>query len=127
VPAHPVPILYANPLVGKADSGTMTDRVPVSEALKLVTPFKGDKQEVMEFVANVDNESEVIDHSKADRISGEPRIAITHRNLENWEELKAFLRNIQKRGHSIIMSLNSLAQGRVKARACRTGYRRSTD
>jgi len=101
VPAHPVPILYANPLVGKADSGTMTDHVPVSGALKLVTPFKGDKWEVLAFTANVDMTFAVIDPSKADtlykfvltRISGELQIVITHQNLENWEELKAFLRN----------------------------------
>jgi hypothetical protein len=28
------------------------------------------------------------------RISGEPRVAITHRNLENWEDLRAFLKNM---------------------------------
>lgn len=27
------------------------------------------------------------------RISGEPRVAILHRNLENWEELRTFLKN----------------------------------
>jgi hypothetical protein len=27
------------------------------------------------------------------RISGEPRVAITHRNLENWGDLKVFLKN----------------------------------
>jgi hypothetical protein len=33
------------------------------------------------------------------RISGEPRTAISHRNLDNWAELKEFLRNsyIEKR------------------------------
>jgi len=44
----------------------MTDRVPVSEALKLVTPFKGDRREVLAFVANVDTAFEVIDPFKAD-------------------------------------------------------------
>jgi len=27
------------------------------------------------------------------RISGEPRVAITQRNLENWDDLKTFFRN----------------------------------
>jgi len=27
------------------------------------------------------------------RISGVPRVAITHSNLENWEDLRAFLKN----------------------------------
>jgi hypothetical protein len=69
----------------------MTDQVPVSEDLKLVRVFKGDKGEVLALVANVYMAFEVIDPSKADtlykfvlaRISGEPRIAITHQNLEN--------------------------------------------
>jgi len=52
---------------GEADSNiSMTDRVPVSEALKPVTPFKDDKREVLAFVANVDTAFEVIDPFKAD-------------------------------------------------------------
>jgi hypothetical protein len=79
----------------------MDQYVPVSEALKLVCPFKGDKAEILAFIANVDTAFEVIDPERADvlykfvltRISGEPRVAITHRNLENWGELRAFLKN----------------------------------
>jgi len=103
-----MPNLYPSLEAGEADSNSsMTDRVPVSEALKPVTPFKDDKREVLAFVANVDTAFAVIDPSRADtlykfvltRINGERQIAITHRNLENWEELKAFLRNtyIEKR------------------------------
>jgi hypothetical protein len=79
----------------------MAQYVSVSEALKLVCPFKGDKSEVLAFISNVDTAFEVTDPERADvlykfvltRISGEPRIAITHRSLENWDELRAFLKN----------------------------------
>ena len=79
----------------------MAQYISVTEALKLVCPFKGDKREVVAFTSNVDTAFEVTDPEQADtlyrfvltRISGEPRTAITHRNLENWEELRAFLRN----------------------------------
>ena len=55
----------------------------------------------MAFISNVDTAFEVIDSDNADilykfvlaRISGEPRVAIPHRNLENRGELRAFLRN----------------------------------
>jgi len=70
----------------------------VGEALKLVASFKGDKRDVLSFIANVDTDSDVTDPRNAStffkfvftRISGEPRTAIAHRNLENWEELKEF-------------------------------------
>jgi hypothetical protein len=83
----------------------MVDHVPVSEALKLVTPFEGDKREVLAFVANVDTVLDVNDPSKADtlykfvltRMRGEPQTAIIHRDMENWEELKAFLRNTNRK------------------------------
>jgi len=79
----------------------MADFISISEALKLVSPFKGEKKEVLAFISNVDTAFEVINPDNADvlykfvltRISGEPRVAITHRNLENWEDLRAFLRN----------------------------------
>ena len=79
----------------------MADYISVSEALKLVSPFKGDKREVLAFISNVDTAFEVINPTNADvlykfvltRISGEPRVAITHRNLENWDDLRAFLKN----------------------------------
>jgi hypothetical protein len=79
----------------------MAQYISVSEALKLVCPFKGDKAEVLAFISNVNTAFEVIDPERADvlykfiltRISGEPRVAITHRNLQNWDELRAFLKN----------------------------------
>ena len=78
----------------------MTD-ISVGEALKLVAQFQGEKRDVLAFIANVDTAFEVIDPRNEDtlfkfmltRISGEPRTAIVHRNLENWGELKEFLKN----------------------------------
>jgi hypothetical protein len=53
------------------------------------------------FISNVDTAFEVINADTSDvlckfvltRISGELRIALTHRNLENWEDLRAFFTN----------------------------------
>jgi hypothetical protein len=79
-------------------SATMTtDYINVTEALKLVSPFSGNKKEVLTFVSNVDTALSCINPENKSRlyqfiltkISG----AISHRNLENWEELKEFLRN----------------------------------
>ena len=85
------------------DSSTfnMAEYISVGEALKLVTPFRGEKGDVLAFIANVDTAFEVIDPRNEGtlfkfvltRISGEPRTAIAHRNLENWEELREFLKN----------------------------------
>jgi hypothetical protein len=80
----------------------MADYTSVSEALKLVSPFKGDQKEVLAFISNVDTAFEVINPDNSEflykfvltRISGEPRVAITHRNLENWEDLRTFLKNM---------------------------------
>jgi hypothetical protein len=79
----------------------MADHIPVSEALKLVSPFKGEKKEVLAFISTVDTAFEVIHPDKSDvlykfvltKISGEPRVAITHRSIENWEELTVFLKH----------------------------------
>jgi len=73
------------------------DFISVGEALKLIPPFKGDKQEVPAFTGNVDTAFAVINPSKEailyksvlTRISGEPRLAIRHMNLESWAELSA--------------------------------------
>ena len=83
------------------------DFISVGEALKLVPPFKGNKQEVLAFIGNVDTAFALINPSQEanlykfvlTRISGEPRTAISHRNLENWVDLKEFLQNsyIEKR------------------------------
>ncbi|PNF40676.1 hypothetical protein B7P43_G03793 [Cryptotermes secundus] len=75
--------------------------VSVSEALKLVTPFAGNKRETLTFISNVNTAFDVINPIHSDRlykfilkrISGEPSIAIAHRNLDRWEALREFLRN----------------------------------
>jgi hypothetical protein len=79
----------------------MTEYISVGEALKLITPFKRGKKDVLASIANVDTSFEVIDPRNEGtllkfvltRISGEPRTAIAHKNLKTWEELKAFLNN----------------------------------
>jgi hypothetical protein len=81
--------------------------ISVGEALKLVPPFKGNKQEILAFIGNVDTAFAVINPEQENilykfvltRISGEPRTAIGHRNLNNWVDLREFLQNfyIEKR------------------------------
>jgi hypothetical protein len=94
----------------------MMEFISIGEALKLVTPFKGDKSEILAFIANVDTAFEVTDPRNAGtlftfvltRISGEPRIAIAHRNLENWEELKEFLKNTYTEKRTLDFHANQL-------------------
>jgi hypothetical protein len=82
-------------------SGTDGEFISVGEAFKLVSPFKGNKQEVLAFIGNVDTAFAVINLAKEDilhrfvltHISGELRTAISHRNLDNWAKLKEFLKN----------------------------------
>jgi len=93
--------LEAKVVSSVSNTASMTEYISVGEALKLVTPFKGEKKDVLAFIANVDTAFEVIDSKNEctlfkfvlTRISGEPRTAIAHSNLENWEELKEFLNN----------------------------------
>ena len=83
------------------------DFISVGGALKLVPYFKGNKQEVLAFIGNVDTafaassptQEDVLYKFVLTRISGEPRTAISHRNLDSWVELKEFLKNsyIEKR------------------------------
>jgi hypothetical protein len=49
--------------VASPDSNTtnMTEYISVGEALKLVTPFKGEKRQVLAFIANVTTAFEVTD------------------------------------------------------------------
>ena len=125
-----MPDLYPNLEVEVAspDSNTanMTDYISVGEALKLVTPFKGEKRDVLAFIANVDTAFEVIDPRNEGtlfkfvltRISGEPRTAIAHRNLENWEELKEFLKNTYTKKRTLDYHANQLfstKQGKVES------------
>jgi hypothetical protein len=42
------------------------------------------------------------------RISGEPRTAITHRNLENWGDLKEFLKNTYTEKRTLDFHANQL-------------------
>jgi len=60
-----MPILYPDleAEVASPDSNTanMTEYISVGEALKLVAPFKGEKRDVLAFIANVDTAFEVID------------------------------------------------------------------
>jgi hypothetical protein len=77
------------------------DFISVGEALQLVPYFKGNKQEVLALIGNVDTAIAVINPEQEDVlykfvlpwISGERRTAVSHRNLDNWENLKAFLKN----------------------------------
>ena len=72
------------------------DFISVGEALKLVPPFKGNKEEVLAFIGTVDIAFAVINRSQEailykcvlTRISREPRTAFSHRNLDNWAEVK---------------------------------------
>ena len=83
------------------------DFISVGETLKIIPPFKGDKRDVLAFIGNVDTAFTVINPEQEamlykfvlTRISGDPRTAVSHRNLDNWAELKEFLRNsyIEKR------------------------------
>jgi len=77
------------------------DFISVGEALKLIPPFKGNKQEVLAFIGNVDTAFAIINPEQEailykfviTHISGEPRRAISHRNLDSWAELTEFLQN----------------------------------
>ena len=85
----------------ESNTANMANFISVGEALKLVAPFKGDKRDVLAFIVNVDTAFGVSDAINAGilfkfvltRIIEEPRTAIAHRNLENWEKLKKFLNN----------------------------------
>ena len=96
------------------------DFISVGDALKLVPYFKGNKEEVLAFIGNVDTAFAVINLVQEDVlykfvltwIGGEPWTAISHRNLDNWAKLKDFLKNsyIEKR------ALDFLASQLFKAR-----------
>jgi hypothetical protein len=77
------------------------DFMSVREALKLVPYFKGNMEEVLAFIGNVNTTFDVINPVQEDLlyefvltwISREPRTTVSHRNLDNWTELKEFLKN----------------------------------
>ena len=109
---------YLDPEVVSPDSDTasMTEFISVGESLKLVAPFKGEKRDVLAFIANADTAFEVTDPRNVGtlfkfvltRISGEPRNAIAHRNLENWEELREFLKNTYTEKRTLDYHANQL-------------------
>ena len=115
-----MPNLYPNVEAEAASSvsntANMMEYISVGEALKLVTPFKGDKREVLTFIANVGTAFEVIDPRNEStlfkfvlmRVSGEPRTAIAHRNLENWEELKEFFKTTYTEKRTLDYRANKL-------------------
>ena len=117
-----MPSLYPNleAEVASTDSNTAntTEYISVGKALKLLAPFKGEKRGVLAFITNVDSAFEVIDPRNEGtlfkfvltRISGEPRTAITHRNLENWEELKEFLKNTYTEKRTLDYHANRFVQ-----------------
>jgi hypothetical protein len=90
--------------------------ISVSEALKLVSPFSGDKKELLAFISNVDTAFEVVNPNYSGRlynfvltrISEEPRIAITHRHLKSWTELKEFLKNTYIEKQTLDFHTNTL-------------------
>jgi hypothetical protein len=104
--------------VVEADSSSSMaeEYIGVSNALKLSTPFNGNKREVLTFISNVDTAFEVINPTQRDRlykfvltrISGEPRTAIAHRHLENWAELEEFLKNTYIEKHTLDFHANRL-------------------
>jgi len=115
-----MPNLYPNleAEIASPDSNTanMTECISVDEALKLLAPFKGEKRDVLAFIANVDTAFEVIDLRNEGilfkfvltRISGEPITAIAYRNLENWENLKEFLKNTYTEKRTLNYHANQL-------------------
>jgi len=115
-----MPNLYPNLEVevvsSVSNTASMTEYISVGEALKLLTPFKGEKRDVLAFIANVDTAFEVIDPRNEStlfkfvltRIGGEPRMAIAHKNLETWEELKEFLMNTYTEKRTLDYHANQL-------------------
>ena len=93
--------------VGSSVARMSGEYISLGETLKIVPPFKGDKQEVLAFIGNVDTAFAVVNPEQEailykfvlTRISGEPRRAISHRNLDSWADLNEFLQNsyIEKR------------------------------
>jgi hypothetical protein len=83
-------------VVSSETSRISGDFISVRVTLKLVLPFKGNKQEFLAFTWNVDNVFAVINPSQEailykfvlTRISGERKMAISYRNLQNLADLK---------------------------------------
>ena len=94
----------------------MTEYISVGEDLKLVAPFKGEKRDLLTFIANVHTAFKVIDPRNEGtlftlvltRISVEPRTTIAHKNFENSEELQEFLKNTNTEKKSLDYHANQL-------------------
>jgi hypothetical protein len=93
-----------------------TEYISVTEALKLVSPFSGNKKEVLTFVSKVETAFSRVNPGNRRRlyqfvltkISGELRTEISHRHLENWEELKEFIRNTYAERRTLDFHANQL-------------------
>jgi len=110
------PDLEAEVVNPDSNTADMMEYISVGEALKLLTPFKGEKRDVLAFIANVDTAFEMNDPRNEGillkfvltRIIGKPRTAIAHRNLETWEELKEFLKNTYTKKRTLDYRANQL-------------------
>jgi hypothetical protein len=79
-----------------AEVDMSVEYISVTQALKLISPFSGNKKELLTFVSNIDtafrcinpNNEERLHQFVLTRITGDTRTAISHSNLESWEELK---------------------------------------
>jgi hypothetical protein len=97
-----------------------TEYTSATEALKLVSPFNGNRKEILTFVSNVDTAFNCVRPGDKNRlyqfiltkISGEPRTAISHRNLENWDEFKEFLKNTYIEKRTLYFRANQLFTAR---------------
>ena len=88
-------------LIGPVNNQQNNPFMSIGEALKIVNVFKGEKDTVNTFIANVETALDVVSNENKPRlfrfvltkIEGEPRNAIQYRNIETWENLKTFLLN----------------------------------
>jgi hypothetical protein len=96
------------------------DFIRARDALKLVLPFNGKKKEFLALIGNVDTAFAVINPSQdailykfvLTRISGEPRTAISHRNLENWAEIKEIIQNTYREKRTLDFHASQLFKAR---------------
>jgi hypothetical protein len=96
-------------VVGSGVARMNEEFISVGEALKLIPPFRGNKHKVLASTGNVDTAFAVINPEQEailykcvlTRISGDPRTAIGHRNLDSWAELKEFLRKSYKENRTL--------------------------
>jgi hypothetical protein len=110
------------------------DFISVGNALKLFPYFKGNKQEVLAFIGNVDMAFAVINPVQEDvlykfvlmRVIGESRTAVSHSNLGNWAALEEFLKNlyIDKRC-LIFMPASYLKPNKGRMKKLQSGFRES--